>query len=570
MRLGRGTTVLTAVLALVAGAGLAVSFAAPAAAADPPVVVGLGDSYASGEGAGGYAFETDNPLNRCHRSPLSWQLLATIPNAVGEPKRIHVACSGAVAANVLQGGQYANEPPQIRSVVGTNPSVVLLSIGGNDVNFKEMVSQCYLLLDCTSTALMTGTEARIAAARGQVRTVLEEVVRQAPQATVVLAGYPQLVQGACSGFSTAEAARFDQLSRVVRTAWVGEVMAMRMQAKKVRFVDTIDPFREHGACSPTPWINKVSLSPLDSQLVVESMHPNANGYQAYANATSTVLRTDPMRCTSAGCRIKFVNESVYYTPSGGTVTTMGYIRSAYEAEGEETGYHGYPTTNEFVRPNGRAQSFTRGQFFFRYGTTRAYPTRGYIGTKYTATGEANGRLGYPVSTELTVPSGKGKRQNFQFGSIFFKNGATQAFVSEGAILDKYRVDRYDEGPLGWPKTDHACGLQPGNACRQHFDGSGDSVVYWTPTTGAHKVTGQIRDFYASTGWQNSHPDWLSSTVIAGYPTTDAYVSSWLGEPLLVQDFQVGRIVVEKPNTTGQPVCWYMPGRTKPRGQCGYV
>lgn len=538
-------TVVSSVLALVV-AGLGMTAAAPSAAAAVATrVIGLGDSYASGEGAGSYDPDTDAPLNQCHRSPLSWQRTAEIPGATGV-ERVHVACSGATVASVLS-TSHQGEPPQIGALQNVPAgSVVLLSIGGNDVGFEAIVRDCVFGGCLETPAQVAEVQAKIAAAALEIRRALDTVVARAPGATVVLAGYPQLMQGACFTITPTEAGALDRLSVELRRQTVGQVMQLRLAGKSVRFADTIDPFLGHGACSDSdPWLNSL----VAGNFSAESFHPNAAGYRAYATAVTNVLRADPMRCTAAGCRIRFARESVYHSVSGGTRATMGYIRSAYEAEGEEASYFGYPATDEYDRPNGRGQSFTRGHIYFRFGTDRAYPTRGFIGSKYLLTGDAAGRLGYPVSTEFTVPSGGGKRQNFQLGSIFFKNGTTEAFVSEGPILDKYRIERYDEGPLGWPTTDYACGLQPGNACRQHFDGSGDSVVYWTPETGAHPVTGPFRDFYKSGGWQNSLPN-PDSSRIAGYPRTDVFTGTGMGYP--TQQFQYGSIVHDVPKRT---MCW---------------
>ena len=44
-------------------------------------------------------------------------------------------------------------------------------------------------------------------------------------------------------------------------------------------------------------------------------------------------------------------------------------------------------------------------------------------------------------------------------------------------------------------------------CRDYQHGS----IYWTPQTGANEIHGQIRDLWASMGWENS---------FLGYPVTD--------------------------------------------------
>lgn len=539
--------VVSSVLALVAGLGMA--GASPAAAAEVTRVVGLGDSYASGEGAGDYDPPTDAPLNQCHRSPRSWQRIVDIPNATGE-QYTHVACSGAKVVHVLNERLY-NEAAQVTALQNiTAGTVVLVSIGGNDVGFEGIIKDC-LAYGCLETPAEVGAvETRIIAATREIRRALDAVVARAPAATVVLAGYPQLIQGVrCVGIILDEGRELDRLAILLRRLTVGQVMQMRMGGKKVRFADTIDPFKGHGACNGTDnqWINSLSTGGFS----VESFHPNAAGYRAYATAVTTALRTDPIRCTSAGCRVRFADESVYYSSGGGTRAVTGRIRTGYEAAGEETSFLGYPLTDEYAEPGGRGQRFGGGDFFYRYGAETAFWSRGRILAKFKLTGDAGGPLGYPVTNEFTVGSGEGKRQNFQFGSVFYEHGTTEAFWSTGPILDKYRTERYDEGKLGWPVTDYACGLQPGNACRQHFDGSGGSVVYWTTSTGAHKVIGAIRDYYASTGWQNSHPD-PASPVTAGYPTGDEYISPYSGH--YEQNFERGRIEYYQGSA-----CWWVLG-----------
>lgn len=493
-------------LALLVGLGpiVATAPAAAAAAAPSTLVVGLGDSFASGEGAGSYNPETDDRLrnNFCHRSPWSWQRQVQIPNAVTEQPRVIQSCSGATAANILSAnqGKAPAEPPQITWLDGRSPTHVLLSIGGNDLGFQGLIENCYLF-DCIASGKVRATEDAIGAAKLQLRAVLEAVVAEAPQAMVVLAGYPQLVQGLCSGFNEPEAAAVDKLARTVRTAWVEAVMMQRVLGKNVRFVDTIDPFKGHGACSLSPWVNKVSLNPLDNQLVVESMHPNVDGYRAYTHAVNRVLQTDPMRCDSRGCRIRFQDESIFYSTSYGTRLVAGSIRTAYESEGEERGWLGYPKTGERVEPaNGRSQEFAGGTYWWRSGVG-SYPVKGRILAKYVAIGDVD-RIGTPVSKEIAVSGGV--YQKFSSGHMYFKIGTPEAFYSKGAILARYRWLGETTGLMGWPTTDEVCGLNWGGeaGCRQLYDGSGSSgsaIVYSSVVGGAFEIVGRVYEEFLRAG-----------------------------------------------------------------------
>ena len=135
-------------------------------------MVGLGDSYGSGEGNpldpwrfGDPHAEWDN--NRCHRSRLSGQeqaarLLDTIKGV--NVTFLHVACSGALASEgILQpyAGLVVDEgvpplPPQIDQVAEfvaysaadpaarRYPDLVVTSIGGNDAGFADVVKACLL------------------------------------------------------------------------------------------------------------------------------------------------------------------------------------------------------------------------------------------------------------------------------------------------------------------------------------------------------------------------------------------------------------------------------------------
>ena len=144
------------------------------------MVVGLGDSYASGEGApdlpasfvegrhdkdlfhkhveprrdvDGSAMWLDRA---CHRSMYSYQFKTALQLALEDPQRaitfVSYSCSGATTDNIIEKKQAANEikgktEPQLNKLVallGTGDSArkvdyVLLSTGGNDIGFANYV-----------------------------------------------------------------------------------------------------------------------------------------------------------------------------------------------------------------------------------------------------------------------------------------------------------------------------------------------------------------------------------------------------------------------------------------------
>lgn len=133
--------------------GMADAEAAPAgdSAEGPTATVSLGDSYISGEAgrwAGNSGANQDGAWSgtdrgaqvygdsgRCHRSDSAEVKSAGLP---GEAENL--ACSGAVAADVYKSGGQADQLAELakRKRIG----VVVMSLGGNDLDFKGTISDC--------------------------------------------------------------------------------------------------------------------------------------------------------------------------------------------------------------------------------------------------------------------------------------------------------------------------------------------------------------------------------------------------------------------------------------------
>lgn len=113
----------------------------------------LGDSFSSGEGAFSYVpgTDSDNPLNKCHLSTLSYPYLTA--QALGLMNDFHsVACSGAqYDPHYTAKAQFDNDPnfswlpgeeKQHTFVAMSKPDVVTVSMIGNDVGFKDKLTTC--------------------------------------------------------------------------------------------------------------------------------------------------------------------------------------------------------------------------------------------------------------------------------------------------------------------------------------------------------------------------------------------------------------------------------------------
>jgi hypothetical protein len=108
-------------------------------------------------------------------------------------------------------------------------------------------------------------------------------------------------------------------------------------------------------------------------------------------------------------------------------------------------------------------------------------------------------LKFPVSDEADANSGKGRYNNFQNGTILWKFGANEAFAVQAGIFSKYGSVGYDSGFLGFPLTDEMT-TPDGIGRYNHFEGGS---IYWTPDTGMQIVQGEIRNAWASQGWEQS-------------------------------------------------------------------
>lgn len=158
-------------------------------AATPPLrVVLLGDSYAAGNGAGDYW----GPAG-CYRSHSNWaeRYLRALRS------EYHViftnqACSGSVIADVSDGGKMARQ----WDAVDPSTDLVLMSIGGNDLGFANIVAQCFVLgirdpHDCKDG--IDHANARVGAVRSETISLLRGLKeRMRSGAKIVLNSYPYL------------------------------------------------------------------------------------------------------------------------------------------------------------------------------------------------------------------------------------------------------------------------------------------------------------------------------------------------------------------------------------------
>lgn len=333
-------------------------------------VVSLGESYSSGEGAAtnadlDYSYESnhsgDNNLtyrNGCHRSRHAWSRQAFLTDdpqqrTIGQRADVldpamdyHLlACSGSETEHLLPSGRepvsgvVTNDPTTGQPYVNAwgqpargpmrqvsqldegfldeNTTLVTLSVGGNDAKWAATVQNCLIeLTACKETEVdgrRTGDyipELIDNQMRTSVATVLRAVAQQAPNARIMLMGYPELIShtGGCLrispvpfftyGLSADEAAWLNQLAGQMAAVFRGVVTSAQAQGIKVRFADPIANFDFDGKaiCGDPQLVHQLVIGqtagekPNDQLRSQQSFHPSIQGATVYAGTLDRELR----------------------------------------------------------------------------------------------------------------------------------------------------------------------------------------------------------------------------------------------------------------------------------------
>lgn len=198
-----------------------------------------------------------------------------------------------------------------------------------------------------------------------------------------------------------------------------------------------------------------------------------------------------------GCYQVFEDGAIVWSPATGAQVSKGAIRAKWAATGYEWGFLGYPTTDEvcgLVR-GGCYQMFEGGGILWS-PTAGAHVSKGAIRTKWGQTGYESGFLGYPTTDEICGLVNGGCYQMYEGGAILWSS-ASGAHWNKGAIRSNWAATGYERGVLGYPTSDEVCGQLRGG-CYQVFQGG---AISWSPTTGAHYTTGALRTMWAQRGYE---------------------------------------------------------------------
>jgi lysophospholipase L1-like esterase len=219
--------------------------------------VALGDSYSSGTGTRDYSLNSG-----CQRGPYAYPALVAHdrPNTT----LTFVACSGAKTTDVI-----ANQV----SSLSASTKYVTITIGGNDAGFSNVITQCATPLISCSGNITTAQSYITNSLPAALNAVYTQIATRAPNATVVVLGYPRLFMGVdCNAgtfFSTGEMTSLNTTADMMKN-----VISARSAAYGFTFKDAIPSFTGHAVCASTEWLNGLS-NPIS-----DSYHPNRTGHKS--------------------------------------------------------------------------------------------------------------------------------------------------------------------------------------------------------------------------------------------------------------------------------------------------
>ena len=268
--------------------------------------VALGDSYSSGDGAGDYEPATAEP-GGCWRSEHAYSQLIEqefeFAGALG-----FYACSSHRATHMLE--QIGTPESQIERVT-EHTSLVTLGIGGNDLGFIPVLRTCIVRMPLIDNGACQAQEGeigrRLDAFEEDLATVLGEIRDRAPDARVLVLGYPRLFpedpQAMYYTLTVSDQQWLNGIGRDLndRIRDVvyevdGDVYGGR-RSGSVEYVNTYSALSGYEVSADEAWLNGIVLGQFGEGLRVDraSFHPTAQGQMSIADRVRQQVEDGPER-----------------------------------------------------------------------------------------------------------------------------------------------------------------------------------------------------------------------------------------------------------------------------------
>ncbi|MFI6365734.1 SGNH/GDSL hydrolase family protein [Nocardia sp. NPDC050630] len=282
-----------ATVAMTVAASAAITGQASAEPTEGTHYVALGDSFAAGAGIFPQA-----ELATCSRSAVNYPAL--VAKELGVASFTDVTCGGATLDDLTspQRGIVAGTAAPQFDALTPDTTLVTMTMGGNDIGLAKQALLCGNVLpepygtSCADTFTANGVDTfaeRTRELAPDYGNAIDEIHSRAPEATVVIVGYPTASRaGACPAQQPAWPRDADYLRGVLVN--LNTLLRDVSAAHGAIFVDTADSSIGHDMCAAPDqqWIN--GLIPSLSTPSFAPLHPNTFGEQNIARQVVAALR----------------------------------------------------------------------------------------------------------------------------------------------------------------------------------------------------------------------------------------------------------------------------------------
>ncbi len=191
----------------------------------------------------------------------------------------------------------------------------------------------------------------------------------------------------------------------------------------------------------TDWFGSTAFSVFGA---IATAWTNNGGRDGYFGAP-----TSNEQCRSDGaCAQRFQRGTITYRPGAGTTLVIGGLNSAWQREGAQNGYFGFPLGSEQCRSDGAcAQRFERGTLTYRPGAGTLYVIGG-LNAAWQREGAQNGYFGFPLGSEQCRSDGA-CAQRFERGTLTYRPGLPTIYVI-GALHTAWQSEGAQTGSFGFP------------------------------------------------------------------------------------------------------------------------
>jgi len=252
----------------------------------PQKYVALGDSFTSAP-----LVPVTDVANGCFRSSANYPSL--VARKLGADLDDH-SCGGARLVD-LTTSQFPDVPPQL-SAVKPGVDLVTIGIGGNDEGvFRKLTGKCPELLasdpggaPCRAFMTSQGHDVLLRALRNtskKLGRILQEVRTRAPNAQVIVVGYPQIVSAdhPCAKLPLAKG---DYAYAAKVNVALNKALRDAVLASGTSYIDVWTASKGHDICSADPWVNGSA----GDQKRAAAYHPFAKEQEAVARLVLTATR----------------------------------------------------------------------------------------------------------------------------------------------------------------------------------------------------------------------------------------------------------------------------------------